>query len=322
VLAESGRCTGDARYTQAARHGVELLVQRAGRRGDGVSWGDEPSSDVVSGNAGVGLFLLWAASTLDMPAARDTAVLAGRRLLELGEPAEPGGAGRRWRLTPTFERVYPNFAHGTAGVAYFLAGLYEQTHERVFLDAATAGARHLQAIATPGEGDSCLIYRHQPDATDLYYYAWCHGPAGTARLFYRLYRITGDRTYLAWTERLARGVLASGIPVRPQPGFWNVGQCCGSAGVAEFFFALYRATGRREYLDFARRMTTQLLQSATADDAGMRWVQAENRTEPDVKVAQTGLMQGASGIGLWLLRLDAWEHGHRSAGFTLPDSPF
>ena len=69
-------------------------------------------------------------------------------------------------------------------------------------------------------------------------------------------------------------------------------------------------------------MTRQLLAHGTADGNGMKWVQAENRVSPEDVTAQTGLMQGASGIGLWLLRLDADARGEPRSGFTLPDSPF
>ena len=44
---------------------------------------------------------------------------------------------------------------------------------------------------------------------------------------------------------------------------------------------------------------------------GLRWVQAEHRVRPELLVAQTGYMQGAAGIGMWLLRLDAAEHKPR-----------
>jgi hypothetical protein len=50
-------------------------------------------------------------------------------------------------------------------------------------------------------------------------------------------------------------------------------------------------------------------------------VQAENRTEPGNLVAQTGYMQGAAGIGTWLLHLDAALHG-RAAFVRFPDSPW
>lgn len=143
-----------------------------------------------------------------------------------------------------------------------------------------AGARRQAAPVGVGSGtrhrhrerDGCLIFRHQPDATDLYYLSWCHGPAGTARLFYRLHRPTGDPEWAEWMQRLARGVLASGIPETATPGFWNnLGQCCGSAGVAEFFLALHQVTGKPDYLAFAKRMTAQLLGRATVDGTGRRW---------------------------------------------------
>ena len=42
---------------------------------------------------------------------------------------------------------------------------------------------------------------------------------------------------------------------------------------------------------------------------------------PDFLQAQTGYMQGAAGVGLWLLQLDAAQRGRE---FTLrfPDSPY
>jgi hypothetical protein len=55
--------------------------------------------------------------------------------------------------------------------------------------------------------------------------------------------------------------------------------------------------------------------------AGPAGVRAENRSQPELLQAQTGYMQGAAGIGLWLLRLHAFEKGE-TAGVTLPVSPF
>lgn len=172
------------------------------------------------------------------------------------------------------------------------------------------------------EDDTCLIFHHEPEGEGLFYLGWCHGPVGTSRLFYRLYRITGDREWLDWIERGARAILESGIPENEHPGFWNnVGVCCGSAGVADYFLSLYRVTQKKEYLDFARKLTSQILLEAAQDPTGMRWVQAEHRSRPEFLQAQTGLMQGAAGIGLWLLRMDAFEQG-KSVRIFLPDNPF
>ncbi|HEV8383394.1 MAG TPA: lanthionine synthetase LanC family protein [Candidatus Acidoferrales bacterium] len=298
----------------------QLLRERAIKVGTGVQWND--TTDVISGSAGIGLTLLYAARRLKDRAALDLAVQAGAHLIELGRP-ENGGL--KWAMDPKFPRLMPNFSHGTAGVAYFLATLYQETHQKKFLDAALAGARYLQSIAVT-DGGICLIFHNEPFAKDIYYLSWCHGPAGTARLFYRLYQITGDRAWLDWVKKGARGILTSGIPEKQTPGYWNnVSQCCGAAGVIEFFLSLYRLTRDPEYLAFARRIADNMLSRATREGSGasltLKWIQAEHRLNPDLLIAQTGYMQGASGVAMALLHLDALDHSCRPA-ITFPDSPF
>ncbi len=301
TLGEVARATKDTKYRDGARQVVDLLAARAVKTdGGGVEWND--TSDIIAGGAGTGLFLLHAAEAFGWTDARDLAARAGTRLIALGKPSD---GGTKWAMTPSFPRLMPNFSHGTAGIAYFLASLYKATKQQEFLTAALSGAKYLQAIAKT-EGDICLIVHHEPDSGDLHYLSWCHGPAGTARLFYRLAEVTGDKAWMKWVHASARAILASGIPERQTPGFWNnVSACCGSAGVAEFFYDLHKVTGNAEYLAFARRMTAQLMSKATTDAKGTRWVQAEHRVKPEFVVAQTGYMQGAAGIGTLLLRARA-----------------
>ena len=316
ALLETYRATGEAKYREGGLRCVQLLRQRAKHVGKGVEWND--FTDVIAGGAGIGLFLLYAARELHDTTLRDFASADGQRLIEL---AQPQGNGSKWAMSPAFARLMPNFSHGTAGIAYFLASLYQETKSRAFLDAALAGARYLKAVAKT-EDDVCLIFHDEPDNKELYYLGWCHGPVGTARLFYRLYQVTGDRAWMDWVKRSARGVLKSGIPEGRTPGFWNnVSQCCGSAGVAEFFLSLYRLTYNPEYLRFSRRVTAELLSRATRDNTGTRWVQAEHRIMPELLVAQTGYMQGAAGIGLMLLHQQEFERRSKPA-VKFPDSPF
>lgn len=49
--------------------------------------------------------------------------------------------------------------------------------------------------------------------------------------------------------------------------------------------------------------------------------QAEHRARPEFLQAQTGLMQGAAGIGLWLLRLIAFDQ-NIVPRIIFPDNPF
>jgi lantibiotic modifying enzyme len=316
TLGEVHRASGDDNYREGMKRVVQILSERATTVGSGVQW--SPVTDVIGGNAGTGLFLLHAGAALNDSAAVALAAKAADRLLAVGV-AEHGGM--RWAMDPAFPRLMPNFSHGTAGIAYFLAGVYEATKNKKYLDGALAGARYLQAIAKT-EGDVCLIPHHQPDGLDLYYLGWCHGPVGTARLWQRLANVTGDTQWTTWVDKSARALLQSGIPEKRTDGFWNnVSQCCGSAGVAQFFLDLHGVRKDARYLEFAKKMTADLLSRGTRDEKGLRWVQAEHRVRPELLVAQTGYMQGAAGIGIWLLRLDAAERGAKPF-VRFPDTPW
>lgn len=317
VLQETFKVTKSEKYRTGAQKCVQLLRERAQESGAGVQW--NAVTDIISGISGTGLFLLYAAREHNDRQALELATKAGERMIELGQPAN---GGLKWAMSPTTKNLMPNFSHGTAGNAYFLATLYEQTKERKFLDIALKGAAHLKSIAET-EGRTCSIFHNEgEEGKSLHYLGWCHGPAGTARLFYRLYKSTGDREWLTWTENSARSALESGIPEKRLPGFWNnVGQCCGNAGIGEFFLDLYKATKRREYLRFAKRMNDDLLSRSTTEGKGLKWIHAENRTAPNNLLAQTGYMQGAAGIGMALLHLDSVERG-KQWKIRLPDSPF
>jgi lantibiotic modifying enzyme len=310
------KATGEVRFRQGFGRVLTMIRSRAKIAGGGVEWGSV--TDIIGGTAGIGLFLLYASAEMQDPLFRGLAAKAGDRLLELGKPK---GGGLDWAMDPNDPRLMPNFAHGTAGVAYFLARLYEETKKKEYLDAALAGGRYLLSIAKT-DGDACLIFHNEPDGKDLYYLGWCHGPVGTANLFHLLSRVSGDRSWTGWVEKEAWGLAASGIPEKETPGFWNnAGICCGLAGVADFFLHLYPATKKESHLAFGRRIMRTLLAKGTAEDGGMKWIQAEHRVRPELLVAQTGLMQGAAGIGLVLLRWDAYENG-RSPAIRLPDNAF
>src|SRR4051812_20143680 len=205
TLGETWRASHDDKYRRGALAAVRALQQRAAPVGKGVQWSN--TTDIISGGAGIGLFLLYADETMQAPGARALAIKAGDRLIDLGEPSSKGGA--RWAMNPTFARQMPNFSHGTAGIAYYLATLYKVTKEPRFLDGALAGAQYLQGIAKT-DGDICLVQHDQPDNLDLYYLGWCHGPVGTARLFYQLYNVTGDKVWMTWVAKAANGILKSG----------------------------------------------------------------------------------------------------------------
>jgi lantibiotic modifying enzyme len=291
----------------------QLLMSKAKTVDNVIDWG---YTDIVYGASGIGLYLL---NSTQHVAAKKGAVKTGRGLLSADLGAKKDS---RWYMdTAMVKRDYymPNFSHGTAGVCYFFTRLYTLTNEKEFLDAALAGANHLEAI----ENKDAWIYHHdKEDGKDLYYLSWCHGPAGTARLYYELYKTTKDVKWLDKIKRAAQALMVCGIPDKQTSGFWNnVGSCCGSAGVAEFFLELHKIFKDSSYLEFSKQVTANLLQRATQEVDIVFWKQAENRRDPDLLLAQTGYMQGAAGIGMWLLHLDAFENNYKSI-IKLPDNSF
>jgi hypothetical protein len=330
TLEQVHRVSGLDRFREGAVTCVDLLIERARADRGGVGWApdgsaadamDESSSDIVSGAAGIGLTLLWAHERLGHPRALETAEAAGVRLAAVGESVADG---LRWGPAPTFSREYPNFSHGTAGIAYFLARLGTVTGSEEFIGPARAGAVYLQRLQRC-EPDGCTVFHHAPGGEDLTYLSWCHGPPGTARLFHQLALATGEDAWNWWVLAAARAVRAFGVPDVRSAGYWNnVSRCCGDAGVGEFFLALEVLTLDPAHGRYAQRLGDYIMDQSTGspgDDDGLRWVQAENRTSPDDVVAQTGWMQGAAGVGAFFLHLDGRARRRREL-VVLPDSPW
>ncbi|MBE0710805.1 MAG: hypothetical protein IH583_00360 [Candidatus Aminicenantes bacterium] len=316
ALEETYRASGNEKYRQGFLACLGRIKDSAEESGAGIDWGS--TTDIISGSSGTGLFLIYSYHETKDRTWLDLAARAGARLVELGRP-ENGGL--KWAMDPDFPRLMPNFSHGTAGIAYFLTALYHETGNKEFLDAALGGAKYLLSVAKT-ESDTCLVFHNEPDGRDLYYLGWCHGPVGTARLFYLLSEVSGDKSWLEWVRKSANSLLQSGVPEEETPGFWNnAGICCGLAGVGEFFLDLYKAMGNRSYLEFSKRVTARILAKASVDNGRVSWVQAEHRTRPDYLFSQTGTMQGAAGIGTFLLRLDAADRS-KTRRVIFPDTPF
>ena len=344
VLGEVYRVTGEDRFLDAATQAVDLL-QRHGHHVEGnaaarVSWNDV--TDIISGTAGVGMFLLYADEELEHPDAMPMAIAAGDQLIDdakiilIPDRTQPESQKRAllWEISRSNDREMPNYSHGTAGVIDFLAALVQrlESSDRSIISArfraaATGGFDYLLSLGhhTP---DRFSVFHHRGDGEELYYLGWCHGPCGTLRACERVDAMSGGSD-----SPLANGVevlLSSGIPAERPDGFWNnVGLCCGSAGVVAFLAEIAASPdlteqGKQRATELADRLIDDVLDRATDVElpdgrTGLKWIQAEHRVRPDLLQAQTGLMQGAAGIGLMFLQLDAIDQ-RREFQRTLPMS--
>jgi lantibiotic modifying enzyme len=274
------------------------------------------------------LFLLACSEkAIEPELALQLAIAAGDGLLSEAETvgSATGRQGLRWKMQFGGDRELPNYSHGTAGVCDFLLRLHgacrDPDHKPIvgeyddrFFTAAEQGCRYLNELSRSG-AEQPWIPHHLPGGETLYYWGWCHGPAGTCQLFRGMQRSVAEPQWKILADASLDRLLAAQPSRERGEGYWdNAGLCCGSAGVGAYLLSEFAASGDKRCLDEARRIADDLTQRANRDRnaAGqslMAWSSAEHRVRPDFRQTQTGLMQGAAGIGLFFLQLDAVEQG-------------
>jgi lantibiotic modifying enzyme len=289
------RATGDEAAAEAA---AQVTAQIAGRV---LAAADGPAgcTDIISGDAGILLALIADGSAT---AARAAHALAGR----LVAAAEPGPDGLHWRMTADWPYIMPGSSHGTAGTAYALAAAGQALDRADLLDAARRGAGTLLAIGQHDDGWAVPV-AVPPRPTGLaVMYGWCHGAAGTVRLFVLLDEIDPQPRWRRAIDGCIQALRDSQLPLRLYPGYWdNLARCCGTAGVGQLLLDRYQATGDRALLDWAGTLAADVVGRAVITPQGIAWSNTEHTATPPELPPQPGFMQGAAGIAGWLARLHA-----------------
>jgi lantibiotic modifying enzyme len=315
----SAQVLEDADIQQRALAHADRILELAVAAEGGHHWNEVV--DIITGAAGTGLFLLKMYEVSGEGRYLGAAERAARWLITVAQPdAESSGA--YWSIAPGDERHYPNFSHGTAGVAFFLgrvAAIGGPVAEQA-RSLRDSGLRWLQAH---GEADGCVVFHHESGGEELQYASWCHGPAGTSRLFFQIHsdRNPGDPSALAPALAGAEYLIGIGPEPGESPeGYWgNTGVCCGTAGLLNFMIDLYLFTGDERYRTAARAYGDVLVREAVEDNGGLKWPMAEHRVRPEFIRSQTGWMQGAAGVAASLIRLHLLETGRPELILRLPD---
>lgn len=306
---------GEPAYLDTARGTADWILSTGTGENGLCHWGE--GTDIISGASGIGLFLLEIHKATGEKKYLECAARGAKWLILQGVD-ESGGL--KWKSSLSLERFYTGFSHGTAGNAYFLGKVYECTKEKRCLDCGEAAARWLMHRATPAE-QGIKWFHYEPGGEEKFQTGWCHGPAGTCRIFLALFGLTGKRTYLETAQKGASclmGSLALGGKDNP---FWGLSMCCGAAGVADFFLDLFLETGDEEYLEYAARIAEFLMDRAKPAGEGCRWT---NSDQPDQKgkiYYGTGHMIGAAGIGSLFLKLHALCNNTECRFFPFADKP-
>jgi lantibiotic modifying enzyme len=289
------RAAGDAAASSAAGQVTSQIAGRILR----AAAGPPEYTDVICGDAGILLALIADDSGAAVRAAH---VLAGR----LAAAAEPGPDGLHWRMAPGQEHLMPGFSHGTAGVAYALAAAGRTLNRGDLVNVANRGACALLAIGHhPGGWAVPLAIPPGPSGPAVAY-GWCHGAAGTVRLFLLLNEIDPQPRWQYAVDACLHALRDSRLPARLYPGYWdNLARCCGTAGVGQLLLDRYQATGDTALLDWVGILAADVTGRAVSTPHGLTWSNTEYTRTPPELPPEPGFMQGAAGIAGWLARLHA-----------------
>ncbi|MBV9592472.1 MAG: hypothetical protein JO147_01545 [Actinobacteria bacterium] len=304
VASANGEAEAAARVA-ADRLADQVVAERYG----------DPCADIISGDAGTLLALLPVNSDRCQAAAE---ALVGR-LIAAAEPTE---FGPQWRMRPGYPSLMPGFSHGTAGVAYALAVAGVALDCAPAAELARRGADTLIALGRRSEGWAVpLQLPPKPDRPPVFY-GWCHGPAGTGRLFAQLEATDGGEKWTGVIHECLGALERSGLPERRYPGFWdNVARCCGTAGLGSFLLDRCEVTGERRLLDWSQSLAVDVLNGTNARGVGASWSNIEYTAVNPLLAPEPGFMQGATGIAGWLARLHTFRCGERPVPVRLGVDP-
>ncbi len=313
--------TGEERYKNYAVKVADDLLASAKKSDAGIYWSEQND---LCGDAGFVTYLSLIYKLTKDEKYREAAVSFGDFLLSKGKSAPRGG--KYWNVVDLTIIDFPkdvfwvNNAHGTSGVGWIFAILYELSKEEKFLEAAKYAAEYIKGIAVGDENAVLVPYLDSLErgpSTEFYYLSTCHGPAGTSLLFHALYKITGKKEYLDWVLRLSRGIIKAGAPENFSRGYWqSQALCCGTPGLLEHFVSVYKLTKNPEFLEYAKRAANTVIGQSFVPDADgdiyhqktlRRWSGAWWRTIPTDVHSYTGLYIGSAGNAWSLLSLAAAE---------------
>lgn len=248
-LFDAGQVLGDARL---AEQGLALAVALPAR---------SASPDVMQGTAGIGLtFLhLWL-RTGNIEYAQRAGQSADTLIASVSEEA-----GRLvWVPPAEFDsrlagRRHYGFAHGTAGVGYFLLAAALATGRSDCLQLACRAGESLLANATVAHGVAHWGAGPGDVPTAPY---WCHGAAGIGSFLTRLHRVTGD-------DRFGKAALMSAQAVIENSWRGSLGQCHGLAGNGEFLIDMAQSSDGARHESSAHQLARVILTTRTRRDDQM-----------------------------------------------------
>ena len=181
------------------------------------------------------------------------------------------------------------FAHGVAGIVYFLCHQARLRSDERARDSAARGIAWLESVKQASEVGAAPQWPYS-DRVETPWRWWCHGGPGIALAYLAAYETFGEVSFL----ETATQALATHHPLHVRYG--NLSYCHGLAGLGEIYLETLRVTGDPVWQLRVNAILTPILALARTCPHGLTWL-AE---DPNIATADLGL--GTSGVLHFLLR--------------------
>lgn len=201
------------------------------------------------------------------------------------DEAIPEAGGYKWKFYTCHEALFyrRDVTCGAAGVGTFLLLLYEQTGNSTYLDYAKGAAQWVISQAVPSHGGYLWL---SPDDDVPSGWRLSCDVAGIGEFFLKMYRITGNSTYLDYAKGAAQWMMAMAeyeyggcfIPYNP-PGKTGSQASHGIGPGRESYtmsllLHLYQETANTTYLPYIKGMAQWLTAGlyCKAENGGYKWL--------------------------------------------------
>lgn len=182
------------------------------------------------------------------------------------------------------------FAHGCAGIVYFLAEYCLRIGSSRAEPALRRGLEWLTHLSFEG-GNGSLQWPYSATNNEPSMW-WCHGAPGVALAYLRAFELTADKPLL----EIALRALATHTPnIR----YGNLSYCHGLCGLGEIYLDAYRVTRDPQWFSRAHALTVTIAALARNEGSGATWTVED----PNIPTADLGL--GLGSVVHFLLRLRA-----------------
>ena len=236
--------------------------------------------DVTHGVAGIGIAALISGDY-------DLAVDCARSVIQRQLP--DGGWTTDFGSAASSPMRLTGFAHGAAGLVYFLATLSFIRKDAQIIASWQRGMEWLDRMRRT-RSDGRMEWPHSEHDPAVWQW-WCHGAPGISLAYLRAYEVTRESRYLAAAESALRD-----LPTRMRHG--NFGFCHGLAGLGEIYIEWHRVTGDPTWQARARDIAATFSANCWGRDHGrIQWLSEH----PELPLAD--LAVGSAGILHFLLRL-------------------